>query len=233
MLAVSADAEKNLEARVLAQCWKPFGKAQQICCEQIEITARPQTWPNVGPTLVGLTVADLPVIFWCRHKGALSQAATKDDHAGLEAITSLATKIVIDTRDMPTAEAITLLERWQARGRVVADLEWTRLTPWREPLAHVFDVCESSSPISTPSRSSIRTDSPAWRRFTWPVGFLCIARKFLSAAPKATCQASIALRCVPIQKLSISREPDPIQPFCIARAGASVLIISANPRLPL
>ena len=104
--------------------------------------ARPQTWPNVGPTLVGLTVADLPVIFWCRHKGALSQAATKDDHAGLEAITSLATKIVIDTRDMPTAEAITLMERWQARGRVVADLEWTRLTPWREPLAHVFDVCE-------------------------------------------------------------------------------------------
>ena len=142
VLAVSADAEKNLEERVLAQCWKPFGKAQQICCEQIEITARPQTWPNVGPTLVGLTVADLPVIFWCRHKGALSQAATKDDHAGLEAITSLATKIVIDTRDMPTAEAITLLERWQARGRVVADLEWTRLTPWREPLAHVFDVCE-------------------------------------------------------------------------------------------
>jgi len=136
VLAVSPDAEKSLEARVLAQCWKPFGKAQQICCEQIEITARPQSWPNVGPTLVGLTVADLPVIFWCRHKGALRQAATKEEHAGLEAITSLATKIVIDTHDMPASEAVTLIERWQARGRVVADLEWTRLTPWREPLAN-------------------------------------------------------------------------------------------------
>ena len=28
-----------MEARVFAQCWMPFGKRQQICCEQIEITA--------------------------------------------------------------------------------------------------------------------------------------------------------------------------------------------------
>ncbi len=41
VLAVSPDAENDLQARVLAQCWKPFGKAQQICCEQIEITAKP------------------------------------------------------------------------------------------------------------------------------------------------------------------------------------------------
>jgi glucose-6-phosphate dehydrogenase assembly protein OpcA len=142
VLAVSPDAEKSLQARVLAQCWKPFGKAQQICCEQIEITARPQSWPYVGPTLVGLTVADLPIIFWCRHQGALSQAATSDEQAGLEAVTDLATKVVIDTRGMPAADATSLLDRWQARGRVVADLEWTRLTPWREPLAHVFDVCD-------------------------------------------------------------------------------------------
>jgi glucose-6-phosphate dehydrogenase assembly protein OpcA len=142
VLAVSSAAEKSLEARVLAQCWKPFGKAQQICCEQIEITARPQSWPNVGPTLIGLTVADLPVIFWCRHKGALSRAATGDEQAGLEAVTDLATKVVIDTRGMPAADATSLLERWQARGRVIADLEWTRLTSWREPLAHLFDVCD-------------------------------------------------------------------------------------------
>src|SRR4051794_39230810 len=142
VLAVSAEAEHALQARVLAQCWKPFGKAQQICCEQIEIMARPQSWPHVGPTLVGLTVADLPVIFWCRHQGALSESATSDELAGLEAVTDLATKVVIDTRGMPAADAASLLERWQARGRVIADLEWTRLTPWREPLAHVFDVCD-------------------------------------------------------------------------------------------
>jgi glucose-6-phosphate dehydrogenase assembly protein OpcA len=141
VLAVSPDAEKNLEARVLAQCWKPFGKAQQICCEQIEITARPESWPNVAPTLVGLIVADLPVVFWCRHASALCLNATRDERDGLEAVADLATKVVIDTRGMQTADAISFLDRWQSGGRVVADLEWTRLTPWREPIAHVFEIC--------------------------------------------------------------------------------------------
>lgn len=139
VLAVSEQAEHGLEARVLAQCWKPFGKAQQICCEQIEITAQPGSWPNVGPTLTGLIAADLPVIFWCRHKGALSPLARKQQKAGLEAVMSLATKTIIDSRDEDAELMFDLLERWRHRGRIVADLEWTRLTPWREPIAHIFD----------------------------------------------------------------------------------------------
>jgi glucose-6-phosphate dehydrogenase assembly protein OpcA len=139
VLAVSDKAEHGLEARVLAQCWKPFGKAQQICCEQIEITARPENWPNVGPTLIGLTAADLPVIFWCRHKAALGPDASDKQRAGLQAIIDLSTKIIIDTRDEPTANAFDLVTRLRTRGRAVADLEWTRLTPWREPLAQIFD----------------------------------------------------------------------------------------------
>lgn len=139
VLTVSPDAEHGLEARVLAQCWKPFGKAQQICCEQIEITARPESWPNVGPTLVGLTAADLPVIFWCRHKRALGPAATADQERGIEAIMNLATKVIIDSQDLDAKPAIERIATWQAAGHVIADLEWTRLTPWREPVAHIFD----------------------------------------------------------------------------------------------
>src|SRR5579875_2194434 len=89
VLTICDSAEHTLEARVLAQCWKPFGKAQQICCEQIEITASPKDWPRVGPILTGLTAADLPVIFWCRHKAALSPFATQDEKAGLQAIIDL------------------------------------------------------------------------------------------------------------------------------------------------
>jgi glucose-6-phosphate dehydrogenase assembly protein OpcA len=139
VLAVSDSAEHGLEARVLAQCWKPFGKAQQICCEQIEITARPEAWPNVGPTLTGLIAADLPVIFWCRHEAALKPSATPEQRAGLEAVMSLATKTIIDSRCEDARTAFNLLAAWRKRGQIVADLEWTRLTPWREPIAHVFD----------------------------------------------------------------------------------------------
>ncbi len=140
VLAVSDQADKALEARVLAQCWKPFGKAQQICCEQIEITARPDKWPTVGPTLIGLTAADLPVIFWCRHKGALGPSASQDQQAGLEAVMGLATKVIVDTDGEDASTAFELIAKLRANGRIIADLEWTRLTRWREPIAQLFDT---------------------------------------------------------------------------------------------
>jgi glucose-6-phosphate dehydrogenase assembly protein OpcA len=148
VLAVSNEAENDLQARVLAQCWKPFGKAQQICCEQIEITAKPGSWQNAAPTLAGLTAADLPVIFWCRHHGALKKDASDTDKAGLDAIAKLATKLIIDTAGMDTADGIALITKWQGEGKLVADLEWTRLTPWREPLAHLFDNPARENTIS-------------------------------------------------------------------------------------
>ena len=149
VLAVSDQAEHGLEARVLAQCWKPFGKAQQICCEQIEITARPESWPNVGPTLTGLIAADLPVIFWCRHAGALSPMASRKQKAGLEAVMSLATKTIVDSKGEDAELRLDLLSTWRKLGRTVADLEWTRLTPWREPIAHIFDNDARENKFST------------------------------------------------------------------------------------
>jgi len=148
VVTVCPDAEHGLEARVLAQCWKPFGKAQQICCEQIEITSKPDEWPNVAWTLTGLTAADLPVIFWCRHKAALSPSATEDERAGLQAIVNLASKVVFDSQDLEAGEAVKLISGWQAQGTVVGDLAWTRLTPWREPIANIFDNPARPNPFS-------------------------------------------------------------------------------------
>jgi glucose-6-phosphate dehydrogenase assembly protein OpcA len=139
VLTVSNKAEKDVEARVLAQCWKPFGKAQQICCEQIEITSSPPSWPNIGPTVIGIIPADMPVILWCRHSAALKPNATPDQKAGLEAIMNLASKVIIDTHNEDPQSAFDQLLHWSEQGRVVADLEWTRLTRWREPIAHIFD----------------------------------------------------------------------------------------------
>jgi glucose-6-phosphate dehydrogenase assembly protein OpcA len=148
VLAVSAEAERGMEARVLAQCWKPFGKAQQICCEQIEITAKPEVWPNIGPTLVGLIAADLPAILWCRHQGALRKDASEEAKAGLEAVVSLVQKVIVDTNGMDVQDSQELITRWQKQGRIVADIEWTRLTPWREPISYVFDNENRENPFS-------------------------------------------------------------------------------------
>jgi glucose-6-phosphate dehydrogenase assembly protein OpcA len=138
VLAVSEQSGEEPEARVLAQCWKPFGKAQQICCEQIEVKSRTDSWPKVGPILLGLIAADLPVVFWCRHSAAFTSAGD-GQKSGLEGVMDLATKSIVDSRGVNPALAFERLAAWKKGGHVVADLEWARLTRWREPLGHIFD----------------------------------------------------------------------------------------------
>jgi glucose-6-phosphate dehydrogenase assembly protein OpcA len=131
-------AENGLSARVSAQCWKPFGKAQQICCEQIEVLVHPDRWLDVGPTLLGIVVPDLPVVVWCRQNSVLRQAGKPATASGLDSVLALATKVIVDTRGSNLQEALSVLAGWRKQGHIVGDLEWTRLTAWRETLATTF-----------------------------------------------------------------------------------------------
>jgi len=144
IVATSPNTDPGLNARVLAQCWKPFGKAQQICCEQIEITAAPDSWPNIGPTLVGVIAADLPVVFWCRMGGALRPNQADHEANGLDAVMNLTTKVIVDSAGEDPRTVFAALDTWRKRGRLVADLEWTRLTVWREPIAQAFEVAQGN-----------------------------------------------------------------------------------------
>jgi glucose-6-phosphate dehydrogenase assembly protein OpcA len=122
-----------LDARIFAECWKPFGKAQQICSEGIEITEGPSGFAEVAKFLVPLRVPDLPVVLWCRGKAALEPGP-------LEPLFPLADKVIFDSRDVADADsALQYLRKLRGRGIRVADLHWTRLTGWREVVAHLFD----------------------------------------------------------------------------------------------
>lgn len=123
----------ELEARIFAECWKPFGKTQQICSEGIEITSGKNGFTEVAKFLVPLRVPDLPVVLWCRGAAALEPGP-------LEPLFPLADKIIFDSSGVPDADsALQFLRRLRGRGGRVADLHWTRLTGWREVLAHLFD----------------------------------------------------------------------------------------------
>jgi glucose-6-phosphate dehydrogenase assembly protein OpcA len=128
-----AGAGVGLDARIFAECWKPFGKAQQICSEGIEITAGQSGFAEVAKFLVPLRVPDLPVVLWCRGASALEPGP-------LEPLFPLADKIIFDSSQVADADsALQFLRRLRGRGKRVADLHWTRLTGWREVLAHLFD----------------------------------------------------------------------------------------------
>src|SRR5580658_480413 len=56
----------ELDARVFAECWKPFGSNQQICSEGVEILADSASLEEAARLLVPLKVPDLPLVLWCR-----------------------------------------------------------------------------------------------------------------------------------------------------------------------
>lgn len=122
--------------RVFAECWMPFGGQQQICSEGIEITADSEQTDEVARLLVPLIAPDLPVVLWCRGPRAFLDRS-------LDPLFPLANKIIFNTRAVRhPSSAIEFLRRMRKDGRQVADLAWTRLTGWREVVAHLMDACD-------------------------------------------------------------------------------------------
>ena len=129
----------EFSSRVFAECWMPLGGEQQICSEGIEIAADAEQTDEVARLLVPLIAPDLPVVLWCRGPRAFLDRS-------LDPLFPLANKIIFNTRAVRHASsAIEFLRRMRKEGdkngRQVADLAWTRLTGWREAVAHLMDAC--------------------------------------------------------------------------------------------
>ena len=123
----------DFDARVFAECWKPFGSNQQICAEGIEIVSGSSNFEDAAQLLVPLKVPDLPTVLWCRGTSAFYLRT-------FDTLFPLADKLIFDSSAVSgAAAALTFLRSLKSRGFQVADLHWTRLTGWREILAHLFD----------------------------------------------------------------------------------------------
>ncbi|MFN7925052.1 MAG: glucose-6-phosphate dehydrogenase assembly protein OpcA [Bryobacteraceae bacterium] len=133
VLRIGDDGSAPLAARVVAQCWRPFGWRQQICCEQIEISASHGQLQDVPPVLRGLLVPDLPVALWLR--GAIASSV-----ASLEPILPLAEKVIVDSQPIQDLQGqYERIEELRKAGHYVGDVSWTRLTTWRQSIAQIFD----------------------------------------------------------------------------------------------
>lgn len=132
-IVLAACYGSELDARVFSECWKPFGSNQQICSEGVEILADAANLEDAARFLVPLKVPDLPLVLWCRGPQAFNLRS-------FDSLFPVADKIVFDSSTVPSAAAaLSFLRSLRSRGCRVADLHWTRLTGWREILAHLFD----------------------------------------------------------------------------------------------
>jgi glucose-6-phosphate dehydrogenase assembly protein OpcA len=139
-------ADQWLESRVFAQCWKPFGSRQHICCEQIEITSSDASLPDLTADELPQEDADLPDIVWCRSGPA-------KDLPGFREIEAMAQKVIFDSRTFEDHDkALAKLLAASLPGTRVADLAWGRLTRSRELLAQAVnseDALESLRQVDT------------------------------------------------------------------------------------
>ncbi len=135
-------AAPSLLARATALCHLRPGGGGLICSEQIVLVSTPRADPLVPSAVASLLVGDLPVILlrldgdrepesWGTLEAmadvVLEDSATRDDAASMAAVW---------TR---------IAARGSSRSR---DIAWTRLAPWRELLAEVFDQPAASRAIA-------------------------------------------------------------------------------------
>jgi glucose-6-phosphate dehydrogenase assembly protein OpcA len=142
VVRLSGAGERSMAERVYSQCWMPFGQRRQICCEQVEITASDIALADLQSVILPLTVADLPLIVWCRSTRLFGMA-------DFRAIAEMAHKVVLDSAEAPDATAILRSAREMAdRGIMLGDLSWTMLTRWREMLSQVFENQQNAAQLA-------------------------------------------------------------------------------------
>jgi glucose-6-phosphate dehydrogenase assembly protein OpcA len=133
IVRVRESGEPLLDSQVTAQCWMPFGARQQICCEQVELTASDASLPGLMPILLAIAAPDLPRVVWCRSPRIFRLPA-------MAALFERADKVIIDTAGVEEARtALSGLRDRLRQGQHVMDLSWTRITRWREIVAEVFE----------------------------------------------------------------------------------------------
>jgi glucose-6-phosphate dehydrogenase assembly protein OpcA len=133
VLRLAERAQETMSAYAFAKCLKPDGHEEPICSDGVDITAPRDKLDDVARFLIPLRVPDLPLAFWCR-------GIAPYESAPLQPLFPLADKAIFDTSAAGDArQAMRVLRELRQQGLRVADLHWTRLTGWREVLAHLVD----------------------------------------------------------------------------------------------
>ena len=134
-IVVLADrARQGMAASVQLYCRVPQGDATQVCYEQVLARVQGDFDERVASVVIPLLVPDLPVFLWWTGTPP-SEARHLDD------LVRLADRLIVDSADFARPDRTLPEVAHLARLRVgITDLNWARLTPWRELIAQFFDV---------------------------------------------------------------------------------------------
>lgn len=134
VLLADRDREGVL-ASVQLHCHVPQGDgAQPVLYEQILARVRGDFDERLASVVIPLLVPDLPVFLWWT-------GTPPSDPRHLDDLVRLADRLIVDSADFARPDRTLPEVARLAHMRVgVTDLNWARLTPWRELIAQFFDV---------------------------------------------------------------------------------------------
>lgn len=131
--------ETRLDVWVQANCQLTAPGAAQVCGEQISIDARGSASAQVASLVLALMLPDLPVVLWW-------PGPSPFDSPLFNRLCKLVDHVIVDSASFADPDhdlqrlAALLAERGTGQTRsAVSDLNWGRLTPWRELTAQFFD----------------------------------------------------------------------------------------------
>ncbi len=138
VVLVDRGAREGVEERIEMHCRLPIADgARLVCYEQILVRAHGDVEDRLASAVIPLLVPDLPVFLWWTGTPPLGSRSFGD-------LLRLTDRLVVDSADFARPElTLPIIARISeaARGRFgLTDLNWTRLTPWREIATAFFDV---------------------------------------------------------------------------------------------
>jgi glucose-6-phosphate dehydrogenase assembly protein OpcA len=167
-IVIFPSEEEGLSAQVGAYCPALGGKGASVCCEYITLQVGTNApLEQLQSLLLSLLIPDLPVVLWW-------DAPIKVEEPLFKVLEDLSERLVFDSAQLenPLQDLPPLIERIHAgSARVFSDLNWSRLTPWRELTAQAFDASNTREALLGLNRIELQYGKPfeneAWLYLVW------------------------------------------------------------------
>jgi glucose-6-phosphate dehydrogenase assembly protein OpcA len=149
--------EAKLEAYVSTRCQAESKGAKQVCGEQITIEASGAQVETAASAIEPLIVPDVPVFLWWKD-------IPHEEDKLFNRLVELSDRVVIDSLvfDHPHDDLRRLAQIISERRQylLVSDVNWGRLTSWRNLIAGFWDVADYRPHLDALDHVSIDFDPP-------------------------------------------------------------------------
>jgi glucose-6-phosphate dehydrogenase assembly protein OpcA len=202
-----------VNAWISAHCHVPVDGEKQVCSEQVTVVARGDSVRALPNIVLPLVVPGLPIYLWWRGRRFEPGSFYED-------ILRVTDRVLFDSGRFPdpTSDLPRLAERArEAEGRMgFSDLNWVRMTAWRELTAQCFDPPDLRPYLGRVNHVTIEYEKTSRRRAAQEAQAMLLAAWLASR-----------LNWDPAEPLHLN--PDASQ-TCVFKSGANRVEVRLVPR---